>query len=168
MTKLFKSQSMNYKFFLIPFFLICTISFVHSQSSTDSIQIVRKNGLKFSQHGKILKPAELLTIMKPNSEAYTIMKKAKGSRDIGTIIGSVGGFMVGWSIGGLIGKGEIDTKLLIAGGALVIASIPFGSSYNSNATKAVNTYNDGLSNPMNGGAFLEIHTNENGIGLRIS
>jgi len=159
---------MNYKFFLIPFFLICTISHVQSQTSTDSIQIVRKNGLKFSQHGKILKPAELLTIMKPNSEAYTIMKKAKGSRDIGTIIGSVGGFMVGWSIGGLIGKGEIDTKLLIAGGALVIASIPFGSSYNSNATKAVNIYNDGLSNPMNGGAFFEIHTSENGIGLKVS
>ena len=159
---------MKSKYFLITAFLICTLSYVHSQTSADTIQIVRISGLRFIQNGKNLKPGELLAIMKPNPEAYNVMKKAKGSRDIGTVLGSVGGFMFGWSLGGLIGGGKIDTKTLIFGGALAIISIPFGSSYNSNAIKAAKIYNEGLFTPMKDGAYFEIHTNENGIGLKVS
>src|SRR5688500_4418458 len=160
---------MNYKSIFLS--LLLSIPFILAQgqtASSDSIKIVKKAGVTFVQNKRVLKPAELLTIMKPNPEAYNLMKKAKGSRDTGSIIGSIGGFMVGWSVGRLIAGGDVNWGLMLAGGGLIGVSIPFGVSYNANAIKAVNIYNNDLIPPPMDGAMLEPGIYPDGLGVRLT
>lgn len=63
-------------------------------------------GVKFTQNGRLLKPREVLNIMQGDDEAYAAFKKAKSNYDGATVLGVVGGFMVGWPIGTAIGGGD--------------------------------------------------------------
>ena len=134
----------NFRILLLLFILVCPLSLIFSQTYVDSITIVNKYGLYFSKNGKRLTPAKLVTAVKSNPEAYKIMKNAQESRDLGTIMGSIGSFVAGYAVGRSLGPRTLDKRTLIFGSALVLVSIPFSSGFSAKTLKAVKIYNAGL------------------------
>ena len=130
-------------FCFIGIFLL-NVNQAFAQSLADSIEVKQKAGTVYMQHGVKLKPKQLLKITEQNQEAYMIMKKAKSNYDIGSVIGSVGGFLIGWPLGTLIGGGDPNWAMAGVGVGLAVVSIPFYSAYNKHAKTAVRIYNDTL------------------------
>lgn len=149
---------------LIPllFMLVALNSF--GQDQADSIQVKKALGTIYLQHGKRLRPNQLLDITYSNSQAYSEMKIAKNNYDAGAIFGFAGGFLIGWSIGGAIGGQDFDWTLAGVGAGLTAISIPFSAAFNRHAKKAVKIYNDGLK-PVAYHPQLRIGVNHNGVGL---
>lgn len=161
---------MNIKIACITAVLSLITFLAQGQVATDTIQIKYHYGSKFYYQGKLHRPNKLLTIMKSNPEAYQQMKKAIGLRAFGDIIGGVGGFLVGYSLGNSIGpRNELNKSTLIVGGVLSIISLPISLSYNKNSVKAVKMYNEGLrSSPPTDGAMIELGTNQQGLALKLT
>ena len=99
-------------------------------------------GLKFYQHGQVLRPKQMLNKMSGNQVAYDYMKKAKTNYDVAQVLGGIGGFMVGWPIGTAIGGGEPNWTMAAIGGGIVLLALPLNHGFNKNAKKAVGSYND--------------------------
>jgi hypothetical protein len=144
------------------FMLIALSSFGQYQS--DSIQVRKALGTIYLQHGKRLRPNQLLDITYSNPDAYNEMKIAKSNYDAGAIFGFAGGFLIGWSIGGAIGGQDFDWTLAGVGAGLTAISIPFSVAFTRHAKKAVKIYNDGLKS-VGYHPELRIGLNSNGVGL---
>ncbi|MDB5012543.1 MAG: hypothetical protein JWQ25_745 [Daejeonella sp.] len=149
-------------YLFLSFMLTLQLSF--GQTKPDSIQTKKAFSTFYLQNGKILSPKQLLKTTETNPESYKEMKIAKSNADIGQVFSFSGGFLVGYSLGGVIGGKPNWTPALIGGG-LIIASIPFSSAYAKHAKAAVKIYNQG----MNQLGFRRIEyypaLTANGIGL---
>ncbi|MEO9476138.1 MAG: hypothetical protein ABJG41_11400 [Cyclobacteriaceae bacterium] len=82
-------------------FLLLSCSFGQSESEITSKKVF--GGYTFSQGDKTLTINQLLSTMKENPEAYDLMKSAKSTTDAATVLGAIGGFMIGWPLGAAIG-----------------------------------------------------------------
>jgi hypothetical protein len=116
--------------------IVCVINAVAQTGD-----ITMKKGGKFESDGRTLKPREVLTLMESNEQAHASFKKAKANYDAGQTFGFIGGFLVGWPLGTAIGGGDPQWGLAAAGGALILASIPFQSAFRKHARTAVGLYN---------------------------
>jgi hypothetical protein len=123
-------------------FLFSGIAF--SQNHPETIQTIYKFGPVFKFHNKILKPGQLLKVMKDNPAAYKQMKSARRNYIAGNIFGQIGGFMFGWPLGAMVVGGEFNAPLFITGAGLVAISMPFTITYSKQAVKAVEIYNDSI------------------------
>lgn len=120
-------------------------SFTNGQVLTDSISIKKVfGGYQFYQGKKRLNMNQLENTMKPNNEAYQQIKSAQSTNTLATIIGGVGGFMVGWPIGTALGGGKPNWTMASIGAGLIVVSIPINQSFNKKAKQAVEMYNSGL------------------------
>lgn len=128
----------------VAIFLICC-SFTFGQTGTDSITIAKTfGGYKFFQGSNRLSLQELKITMQTNQQAYQQIKSAQSANTIATIIGGIGGFMVGWPIGTAVAGKDANWVLAGIGAGLIGVSIPFSVKANKQAKKAVATYNGGL------------------------
>lgn len=134
-----------------------------AQAPQDTIVIKRS---AFLQNGKALKPKQLLEITKTNPVAFEQMQKAQKNVVPATILGSIGGFGIGYSLGGLIGGRDINWTVFGVGAGFIVASIPFSSAYAKHAKKAVLTYNEDLQKLGYKKLFLESTLGANGIGIK--
>ena len=127
-------------------------------------------GYKFTQNGKNLKMGELVKTMESNQQAFDLIKKTQSNNTLASIIGFVGGGLIGWPIGTAIGGGDANWTLAGIGAGLVAIGIPISSSANKKAKQAVELYNSSL----NLTSFYEfkpefkVITNGNGIGLSMN
>lgn len=150
---------------LIYIFLITVFS-SYGQSKSDSIEIKKFIGTVFQQSGKNLTPRQLLAITKVNEEAYKEMKIAKSNYGVGSVVGFVGGFLVGWPLGTAIGGGKPNWTLAGIGAGLIVVSIPFSIAYTKHAKNAVIIYNNGLQQTGFNNIDLKIGLTCNGIGIK--
>ena len=127
-------------------------------------------GYKFTQNGKNLKMGELVKTMESNQQAFDLIKKSQSNNTLPSIIGFVGGGLIGWPIGTAIGGGDANWTLAGIGAGLVAIGIPISSSANKKAKQAVELYNSSL----NLTSFYEfkpefkVIANGNGIGLSMN
>lgn len=152
-------------FFLLSLLLICFVK-AHSQSA-DTIEIRKSFGTKYMQKGKVLKPRQLVEIMKTNSEALAEMRKAKSNFDAGSVIGAVGGFMVGWELGTSLGGRDADWGVAGAGAGLIVVSLLFNGSYNSHAKAAIHLYNSDLKKSATSKLDLNIRPYGAGVSVQL-
>ena len=126
-------------------FMIALLYAVSSFAQETGSIIMTKNfwGTRFSQDGRFMRPGQVLHIMSTNEEAYAVFKKAKTNYDVSMVLGYVGGFLVGWPIGTALGGGDPQWGMAIAGGGLILLSIPLTSAFNKHAERAVSIYNGG-------------------------
>lgn len=154
--------------------LICTLliacTSIFGQTKSDSI-VMKKvfGGYQFYQNEKILNMAQLATVFQANEQAYREFKSAKSSYTLATVIGCVGGFMVGWPIGAALGGGEANWTMAGIGAGLIVVTIPIINKFNKQAKTAVETYNGGQKT----GSLLEntelrFGFTGNGIGLAMT
>ena len=132
--------------------LVVSSQMIFAQAPQDSIEI--KRGV-FRQNGKMLQPKQLLEITKSNPVAFEYMQKAKKNYLPATILGSIGGFGIGFPLGGLVAGRTMNWTVFGIGLGFVAVSIPFSSAYTKNAKNAVLTYNQGLQKTGYKKIFLE-------------
>ena len=96
---------------------------------------------RFIYEGKVIKPREVLELMKSDEQAYPVFTKAMANYNAAQVLGFVGGFLVGWPLGTAIGGGDPNWGLAAGGGALILASIPLSVSFKKHAETAVSIYN---------------------------
>lgn len=97
--------------------------------------------ITFSQKNQTLKPREVQELMMGSDLAYEEMSKARNHKTIADIIGCVGGFMFGWSLGSFLGSGKLNAPMLGTGAIFIGVSIPLYSSFIKRSKKAVSLYN---------------------------
>lgn len=127
-------------------------------------------GYKYSQNGNFMTMRDLVKTMASNQQAFQLIKKAQSSNTLASIIGSLGGGLVGFPIGTAIGGGDANWTLAGIGAGLVAISIPISSKANKNAKSAVELYNTSL-NSTSYNEFkpkFKISANGTGIGLCIT
>jgi hypothetical protein len=125
--------------------LVLSFNFSFGQIVTDSISVQKVfGGYNFYQGAKRLSINELKNAMKLNDQAYREMKSAQSANIFATIIGGVGGFMVGWPIGTAIGGGDPNWVMAGIGAGLIVVSIPISQKFNKHAKRAVHIFNNGL------------------------
>lgn len=150
--------------------LIISITFVFGQTVPDSISMKKVfGGYQFYQGDQRLNMNQLANKMKLNDQAYQQIKSAQSSYTLASIIGGVGGFMVGWPIGTAFGGGDPNWTMAGIGAGLIVVSIPITQSVNKKAKQAIETYNSDLQTT----SFwdkreLKFSMNGNGIGLTLS
>ena len=112
---------------------------------------------------------ELVKTMEGNQEAFKLIKKAQANTTVASIIGGVGGALIGYPLGTALGGGEADWSLLGIGAGIVVIAIPIASNANKNAKNAVELYKASL-NPTSYNQFkpkFEFISNRDGLGLTL-
>lgn len=127
---------------LLIFALILLASTMNAQQ-IDAVKVF--GGYQFTQNGKALSLKEMKNIIAPDIKAYKLIKAAKSKNDIASVLGGVGGIMIGWPIGTAIGGGDPEWIMAGIGAGLVIVSFPLSSAASKKALKAVEKYNAHLS-----------------------
>jgi hypothetical protein len=98
-------------------------------------------GVKFYEGTRLLKPNEVLNIMKVDEEAFAEFKKAKSNYDAAQVFGFIGGFMIGWPLGTALAGGDPQWGLAAGGAGVLLLSIPFNSAFVKHSKRAIEIYN---------------------------
>ena len=134
-----------------------------AQAPQDTIEI-KKN--VFVQNGKFLRPKQLLKITRTNPEALKFMQKARKNNTSAIILGAIGGYGIGLSLGGLAVGIKMNWQIFGIGAGFTAASVPFYLGYDKNAKTAVIIYNQGLQKTSYRKVQWESTVNANGIGIK--
>jgi len=129
---------------LLFFALLFVCSTIFGQTNSDSITV--KNvfgGCKFFQNDKQLTMLQVGNILQQNELAYKEFNKAKSNNTIASIIGGIGGFMIGYPLGTAMGGGKANWTMAGIGAGLVLVSIPITNNYKKQAKNAIDTFNNG-------------------------
>ena len=129
---------------LISFFVLLGFFFYSSAQTTMHDSIITKNvfgGYKFYQNGERLKMGQMVSMMETNQEAYQHIKAARKNNIWSSVIGGIGGFMAGWSLGTALAGGDPNWTVAGVGAGLIVVSIPIASKANKEARQAVSIYN---------------------------
>jgi len=112
---------------------------------SDSIT-TEKSGLGYQYYckGHMLTLGELSDKLKVNDLAYSKLESAKSVNTVASILGCIGGFCVGYTLGTAIGGGETSWVLAGIGVGVIIIDIPIAKSAEKKAKEAVHIYNSGI------------------------
>jgi hypothetical protein len=129
------------KTILAVFVVLIGVTFCHAQR----IEMSKVSGdYKYTQNGNQLKMRDLVKTLESNQQAFEMINKAQTNRSLASVIGFVGGGLVGWPIGTAIGGGDANWVLAGVGAGLIGVSIPIASGANKKTKEAVETYNASL------------------------
>lgn len=125
--------------------LLASLTNAFAQTPNDSITIKKVfGGYQFYQGEQRLNMNQLVKTMKSNDYAYQKIKSARSTYTLASIIGGVGGFMVGWPLGTAIGAGKPNWTMAGIGAGLIVVSIPISQNFNKKAKQAVDIFNGGI------------------------
>lgn len=154
---------------LILALLSSCMSYSFGQTGIDSITMNKvSGGYQFFQGGNRLSLNQLVNAMQPNAEAHKMIKSAKNTSTWASVVGGIGGFMIGWPLGTSLGGGKPNWAMAGVGAGLVVVSIPISQKFNKQAKKAVETYNGGtLTSSFWNKNELKLCMTANGFGLAL-
>ncbi len=116
-----------------------------TSANAQKIEIKKKMGTNMLYKNDVkLSLSQTLALMKTNTNAYELMKSAKTNMIWSTVLGGIGGGLVGFPIGTAIGGGKPNWVLAGIGAGIIVASIPLNSAYNKKSKEAVSLYNEGV------------------------
>jgi hypothetical protein len=147
---------------IISFILFIAYSNAHAQSENDTILMVKN---KYIIDGKVLRPNQMLELMKNYPDAYNSMKKAKSNYNGAMACAYIGGFCVGYPLGQALAGGDPAWVMAGIGAGLIILCIPLNNAYNTNAKAAVKLYNSQLHQTGMREIELYFGLTANGIGM---
>ena len=146
---------------------LATLTFCNAQK----IEIEKIfGGYKYTQNGVQMTLKEMAKAMESNPEAFGIIKKAQSDTILSSIIGSAGGFLIGWPLGTALGGEDPDWSLAGIGAGLVLIGIPISTSATKKTKQAVELYNSSL-NSTSFNSFkpeFKVVADKNGIGISVN
>lgn len=148
-------------------FALATVTFCNAQKIEVEKLLL---GYNYTQNGNPMSMKDLVKTMEPNQQAFDLIKKAQLNNTFASIIGFVGGFLIGWPIGTAIRGDKANWNLAGIGAGIAAIGIPFSSSASKQARQAVELYNSSF----NSASFYKLNSkfkivaNGNGIGLSIN
>lgn len=152
--------------------IIVTVALFFSSTSlfaqTTDNQITLKSGfsgIRFYQNERKMNFSQAAEVMKSNEKAYSQIKSAASNNTLASIIGAIGGGLVGYPVGTSLGGGNPNWTLAAIGGGLIVASIPLSIKAKKQSQEAVATFNDGLKKTTYRKTDLHLRMNGNGLGL---
>jgi hypothetical protein len=127
-------------------------------------------GYKYTQNGQLLRMGQMVKIMKPNEEAFKLVKKARTNNTVAGIFGGAGGALIGWPLGTALGGGDPEWGMAAIGAGLIVVGIPFATAANKNAKQAVALYNASLNSntSSNFEPQFQLISSSNGIGISMT
>lgn len=139
-----------------------------SFAQTNNEVLTMKNGFfgwEFRKNEQRLKMGEVADLLKNNPEASERFASARSNNTVATILGGVGGFLLGYTLGSSAGGGKANWSVGGAGGGLVVAGLVLSVKANNQARRAVTLYNEGLKTGFLRQPELKLGITENGAGL---
>lgn len=128
-------------------------------------QPIEQRKSAFYLENRVLKPRNMLELMKDNPAALEEMKKAKANSDAASVFAFLGGGLIGWTLGGLIGPEPPTWGLAAAGAGLILVALPLSSSYVKRASKATEIYNSSLKQTGHQPVKVNLGLSDHGFGL---
>lgn len=98
-------------------------------------------GTRFEMDTLTLSPRQVSEILKEQPVAYEEFKKARSNYSASGILGFAGGLLVAIPLGTALAGGKPEWTLAVAGGALIVASIPLSKAFHRHAQNALDEYN---------------------------
>jgi hypothetical protein len=123
-------------------------------------------GLRFYQNDKKMNFSQAAKVMQENEQAYNYIRSARTNNTWSTIIGSIGGFMLGYTLGTSLGGGDPNWVVGGIGAGLIVAGIPLTIQAKKQAQNAVLTYNEGLKSSSFRKTELNLSVTSRSMGLR--
>ena len=140
---------MNKKITFLILFLSVLIVKTYGQnqdSTADSIQYIG-NGILFKGITyKKTNDIRNIILKNPNQEVASLVHSYQSNKGTASVLAFIGGFGMGWSLGGLIAKKDFNTGLFAGGAAVAILGIVLDGSANNQLKKAISSYNSNLLN----------------------
>lgn len=137
----------NTTFKISTFILFLFISKVSAQIlevSQDTVHYQSSGILYKGVHYNKPKEIESILLREPNQQIIPLLESYKSNRGTANVLGFIGGFGIGWTLGGAISGKPFSTGIFASGaGVLIIAFIVNGSA-NNKLRQAVAEYNKKL------------------------
>lgn len=151
--------------FILVLFLVSTN--ISIGQTTDSISSKKAfGGNQYYLGDKMLTINDLGSTLNKNETAFKEFKSAKTLIGFGSVFSYIGGFLIGWPIGTMIGGGEPVWELAGIGAGFVAVSIPFAIGANKKLDKAVSIYNNGSrTSSIRNNTELRLSMTNNGLGF---
>lgn len=167
MRNIIRIQAIALRVLCVFILLMAFLPHVSAQETANTI-VVEKTpvGFRYSQDGQYLSLPQLAKALESNQEAHSLIKSAQTSNTFATVIGGLGGFALGWSVGTYIGTGEMLLPVLVTGIGLIVVSIPFTLCSNWKTKRAVNIFNSQVQTPSTS-ADVRFTLSGNGFGLTL-
>lgn len=123
-----------------------TLSFAQRTLSGNNELTMKSSfsGWQFYRNGERLKLSQVTDLLSSNEQASAYLKSAKSNYTWSQIIGTVGGFLVGYPVGTALGGGEPKWVMAGVGAGLIVATIPLSVSANKHARNALLSYNESI------------------------
>lgn len=144
--------------------LLLNLNLLRAQED-GKIEIKQNFGVIFIQNGKTLNPKQLLEITKSIPDAYHEMKIAKSNYTTANTLSFTGGFIVGWQLGNVLMQKEVNYYLFGLGGGLIGVSLLVSQSYSKHAKKAVEIYNNSLTQINTKNINIQLGLTSSGLGI---
>jgi hypothetical protein len=118
---------------------------VSGQNVSDSISVKPVfGGCKIYQNGKQLTISKVGTIVKSNELAHSQFQEANSTYVLSSIIGGVGGALMGFPLGGALAGKPMNWGMFGIGSVIAVISIPISNKCVKQIQTSVDTYNSGL------------------------
>jgi outer membrane lipoprotein SlyB len=122
-------------------------------------------GYKYLQDGKKLSLSKVGSLLESNPEAYTLFQSGKTQNGFASVLGGIGGALIGWPIGSAIGGGKPNWTLAGIGAAIAVIALPLGSSATKKMNRAVDIYNGKAKTGAISKPDLNLLVKANGLGI---
>lgn len=123
----------------------------YTQGNKDKIEVQQTfGGTNFSIDGQRITKKQMMKLMQNEESAYIQIKSGKKHSTAATVVGAAGGFLIGFNVAAAMVNGRATSNngvkwgMAIAGGVLVIISIPLAITGTNRTIKAINIYNENL------------------------
>jgi hypothetical protein len=135
---------MQKKLIILLVILFSLTSKILAQSPTleqDTVQYQRSGIFYKGVHYNKPQQIESILLKEPNDQIPSLLESYKSNRGAANVLGFIGGFGIGWSLGGIISGKPFNTGIFAGGaGVLIIGTIVNGSA-NNKLRQAVAEYN---------------------------
>lgn len=117
-----------------------------AQTGNIEIRTGTWTGTKLYQNDIKLSSNQADSIFSYDAEVFKLYRKGINQIQIGNLFTFTGGFLVGYTLGSLIGGGEPDGVLVFLGVTSLVVGYPIVSSGSKKLKKAVNFHNTNFQN----------------------
>ncbi len=123
-----------------------TICFAQESDEKTRIEAVKKGlGYRYTyEAAPLVSWNDFYRVMADSPNSLSQVKKAKASGTVSVVLGSAGGFLIGWPIGTAIAGGDPNWWLAAAGGGVAIVGVVFSVMSAKQLKKSVDSYNDSI------------------------